>query len=363
MAIGVLGGAGIEYYLSNNEITQLKETIKKYEQSGVKLEPELNVYNWYDYTAPDIVEDFSDEFSVKVNYTTYGSPDEMAAKVTAGGSGLDVVVASDYKVGELIPLNILQKLDFTKIPNFKYVSEKFQKQLFDPNQEYSVPYMWGTTGIGYNKEVVVDEFEGFEILFDEDKVSKYSKKVILVDEMREVFAAALKYLGYSLNDTNEDHLNQAKDAIMKIKPHILKFTAEQVKELLISGDAVLALGYSTDIYLASFQNNNIQYKIANNGGTLWMDNFVLLNESKNINSAHKFIDYMLRPTVSAINSNYLFVANPSLVTKERGYIFPEIAEDPNIYPSDETLNKLEVFKPYTIDEKDRMGQLWTEIKA
>jgi spermidine/putrescine transport system substrate-binding protein len=358
-----LGGAGIEYYLSNNEITQLKETIKKYEESGVKLEPELNVYNWYDYTAPDIVEDFSDEFSVKVNYSTYGSPDEMFAKVKVGGSGLDVVVASDYKVGELIPLNTLRKLDYTKIPNFKYISEKFRKLLFDLNQEYSVPYMWGTTGIGYNSQVVTDEFEGFEIIFDEDKISKYSKKVVLVDEMREVFAAALKHLGYSLNDTDEAHLNQAKDLIMKIKPYLLKFSAEQVKELLISGDAVLALGYSTDVYLASFQDENIHYKIADKGGTLWIDNFVLLDETKNPNSAHRFIDYMSRPAVSAINSNYLYLANPDFTTKDRGYIFPDIAEDPNIYPPDETLNKLEVFRPYTVEEKDRMGKLWSEIRA
>jgi len=358
--LGALAGGGITYYSMQSEISKLNEALK---ESSLNLEPELNVYNWYDYVAPGIFEDFTSEFNVKLNPSYYGNPDEMFAKVMAGGSGFDVVIASDYKVGEMIPLNLLQKLDFEKIPNFINISDEFTNPPYDPSQEYSLPYMWGTTGIGYNKEVVTEDFDGFDLLFEEDKISKYSKKVVLVDEMREVFAAALKYLGYSLNETKEERLVEAKNLIMKIKPYILKFSAEQVKELLISGDVAIALGYSTDVYLAAAQNESIQYKIAKEGGTMWIDNFVLLNEAKNVNSAHKFIDYMLRPSVCAINSNYLFIANPCFETVERGYVLAELAEDPNIYPPEDILKKMEVFKPFTIEEKERMGQLWTEIKA
>lgn len=360
LGAGTILGGTIEYIIGQNEINQLREELKK---SGLELEPTINVYNWYDYIAPGVCEDFAEEYGVSLKYTTYSNPDEMFAKVRAGGSGFDVVIASDYKVGEMISLNLLKKLDFEKIKNFKYVDEKFRKPPFDPSQEFSVPYMWGTTGIGYNKSVVEEDFEGFEIIFDESKISKYSKKVVLVDEMREVFAAALKYLGYSINDTNEDHLKQAKELILKIKPHLLKFSAEQVKELLISGDAVLALGYSTDVYLASYQNEDVAYKIAKQGGTLWMDNLVLLNESKNVNVSHKFIDYMLRPVIEAINSNYLFIANPCKITVERGYVYPEIAKDQNIFPPDEVLDKLEMLRPFTQDERNLMGKLWSEIRA
>lgn len=356
----MLAGGAVEYAIAENEIMRLRDALKK---SGEDLEPTINVYNWYDYIAPGVCDDFVDEYGVSLKYTTYSNPDEMFAKVKAGGSGFDVVIASDYKVGEMIQLNLLRKLDFGKIRNFKFVDEKFRKPPFDPNQEYSVPYMWGTTGIGYNKDVVKEDFEGFEIIFDESKISKYSKKVVLVDEMREVFAAALKYLGYSINDTSEDHLNQAKELILKIKPHLLKFSAEQVKELLISGDAVLALGYSTDVYLASYQNKSVAYKIAGQGGTLWMDNLVVLSESKNVNVSHKFIDYMLRPAVEALNSNYLFIANPCKVTVERGYVYPEIAEDPNIFPPQEVLDKLEILRPFTQEERNLMGKLWSEIRA
>lgn len=357
---GALVGGTIQYVIGRNEINRLEESLKKL---NVEIEPIINVYNWYDYIAPGVCDDFSDEYGVDLRYTTYSNPDEMSAKIRAGGSGFDVVIASDYKVGEMIQQNLLQKLDYTKIKNFKFVDEKFRNPPFDPKQEYSVPYMWGTTGIGYNKDVVKEDFEGFEIIFDESKISKYSKKVVLVDEMREVFAAALKYLGYSINDTNEDHLNQAKETILKIKPYLLKFSAEQVKELLISGDAVLALGYSTDVYLASYQNESIAYKIAGEGGTLWMDNFVLLNEAKNVNVSHRFIDYMLRPSIEAINSNYLFISNPCKITVERGYVYPEIAEDPNIFPPDEIMSKLEILRPFTQEERNLMGSLWSEIRA
>jgi spermidine/putrescine transport system substrate-binding protein len=198
--LGAVTAGGIEYYLSQNEISDLKRQLK---EPASTLEPNVNLYNWYDYIEPNLVTDFQSENGVTLNLSVYGNPDEMFAKVKAGGSGLDVVVASDYKVGELIPLQILKKIDFQKIPNFKHISEEFINPPYDSKQEYSVPYLWGTTGIGYNSDVVTDNFEGFEILFDEDKISKYSKKVVIVDEMREVFAAALKYLGYSLNDTYE----------------------------------------------------------------------------------------------------------------------------------------------------------------
>jgi len=360
LGLGALAAGGAEYYIAQKEISDLRSELEK---SSKQLETNLNVYNWYDYIAPGIFEDFADQYDVSLNYTTYSNPDEMSAKVSAGGSGLDTVVASDYKVGEMISLDILAKMDFAKVANFKHISEKFRNPPFDQKQEYSVPYMWGTTGIGYNVDVVTDEFAGFEILFDEDKISKYSKKVVVVDEMREVFAAALKHLGYSLNDTNEEHLLQAKELIMKIKPHILKFSADQVKTLLISGDAVLALGYSTDVFLASTENDKVRYKIPEEGGTLWMDNFVILKEAKNVNTSHKFIDYMLTPAIEAVNTNYLFIANPCLETVERGYVYPEIANDANIFPPEDVLSKMEMFRPFTLEEKDRMGKLWTEIRS
>ena len=358
--LGAIAAGGLEYYLTQNEIADLNQKLKG---SSSNLEPNLNFYNWYDYIEPNLVSDFQSENNVNLNLSLYGNPDEMEAKVKAGGSGVDLVIASDYKVGEMIPLQILQKINFEKIPNFKHISSNFLNPLYDSKQEYSIPYLWGTTGIGYNSDVVTESFEGFEILFDEDKISKYSKKVVIVDEMREVFAAALKYLGYSLNDTDEAHLEQAKDAIMKIKPYILKFSSDQLKELLISGDAVLALGYNTDVYLATAQNSKINYKIANQGGTMWIDNYVVLEEASNINSANKFIDYMLTPAVEAINSNWLFIANPCLETVDRGYIFPEIANDENIFLPKDVLDKMEIFKAFSLDEKNRMGNLWTQIRA
>jgi len=327
---------------------------QKPEEQEEELSKELNVYNWSDYIAEDTIPNFEQEFGIKVNYDNYSSTDELRAKMEAGASGYDIIVPTDYMIPDFIRAGIIQPINFANIPNFKNIGGKFKNPPYDPEDKYSIPYMWGTTGIGYNSEKV-ESVEGWEVMWDE----KYKNRITMHHDMRELLGAGLKYLGYSNSSTSEKELKEARDILLKQKPLVKAYTSDTYIEMLSSGDAWLANGWSGDVYQAAAENESILYAIPSQGATLWVDNMCIPASAPHKYTAEIFMDYILRPEVSAGISNYVWYANPN----EASYPLtdPEIMSDPSIYPPEDVFAKLEIMAPLDSKTTDLYSRMWNEI--
>jgi spermidine/putrescine transport system substrate-binding protein len=299
---------------------------------------ELFIYNWPYYVSDTTVPTFEKEFKVKVTYDNYSSNEEMQAKIQAGAVGYDLVFPSDYMVGIMREQNLLEELDMKNIPNFKNVDERFRNLEFDPENHYSIPYFWGTTGIGYNSDKVKDKVDSWTILWDE----KYKGRISMLDDIRGLFNPALKLLGYSINTTDTKKIEEAKQMLLKQKSLVKAYTADTYVEFLKSGDIWLSQGYSGDVFQAIKVNKMIKYMIPKEGTDMWVDNMSIPKGSKNKEMAEKFINYVLRPEVSADISNFAWYANPN--SASWSLIKPEIRDNPAIYPPQEVLDKCEFQK-------------------
>ncbi len=322
---------------------------------------QLNVYNWSDYIGETTIKDFEREFGVKVNYDNYSSNDELLAKITTGATGYDVIVPSDYAVQIFVKKELLEPIDMDKISNFNNIGEKFRTPPFDPGPpeapyKYSIPYQWGTTGIGYNSAKVTDEVKGWGILWD----AKYKDKITMLKEMREVIGTTLKFLGYSANDTNPDHLQEVKAKLLEQKPLVKAYTTDTYMTLLAQGDSWLSQGWSGDVYQVAADNEDIRYAIPEDGTIIWMDNMAILKDAPHKDLAHEFINYILRPEVSAGISNYVWYANPNVASYE--FTNAEIINDPSIYPPQDVMARLEFLEELG-EYTQQMNQIWTEVLA
>ena len=321
-----------------------------------RLSKTLNVYNWSDYIGEDTVSNFEKEFGVKVNYDTFEDNERMLAKLTSGASGYDVVVPTAYMVDIMIKQKLLAPLNHENIPNLKGVTGALLDTAFDPGNKYSVPYQWGTTGFGYNSEKTSGEVDSWEILWD----AKYGGKITMLDEMRGLLSAALKLLGYSLNATNESELMAAKRLLLKQKPLLKAYISAPVKSLLISGEVWLSQLWNGDVFMAQAENKAIKYCIPKEGCEVWADNLVIPKTAPHKYTAEVWLNYNLRPDVSAGVSNVVHYASP--VDAAQQFVNPADRTNPGIYPPAETLKRLEFAKD--VGEATRIyDRIWLELKA
>lgn len=317
---------------------------------------QLFVYNWPYYISDKVIPEFEKEFSVKVTYDNYSSNEELLAKFQAGASGYDLIFPSDYMVTMMINEKLLETLDHSRIPNIKNLDERFKNLHFDPKNVYSLPYFWGTSGIGVNTEKVKGQVNSWKILWDE----KYKGYISMLDDMRSVTQPALKILGYSLNTTDKQQIEQAKDLLLKQKPLVNAYTSDTYVDFLKSGDLWLSEGYSGDVFQVIKENKSIQYVIPEEGTEIWVDNMCIPKGAKNKETAELFIDFLLRPEVGAENSNSTWYANPNIASKK--LINPEIINNPGIYPPGKVLDKCEFLKD--LGESNILyEELYNELKS
>jgi spermidine/putrescine transport system substrate-binding protein len=322
-----------------------------------KLSKELNVYNWFDYIGETTIKDFEKEFGVKVNYDTYDSNDVLLAKLQTGAVGYDIIVPSDYMVRIMIKEEMLVPLDVNNIPNFKNIDPRFHKSPYDPENKYSIPYQWGTTGFAYNKKRIKEKLDSWNALFNE----KYKGNITMLNEARDVIGAMLKYLGYSLNSAKEEELAKAKELLIKQKPLIKAYTSDQAKPMLISEEAWISHIYSGDAFAAASENETIQYIIPKEGSTIWTDNMCIPKSAPHKYTAEVFINYILRPEIGAGISNHTFFATPNKASMK--HIDKEARENPSIYPSEAVLAKLEFIEDLGSEATQLWDKIWTEVKA
>jgi spermidine/putrescine-binding protein len=304
---------------------------------------DLALYNWSDYMDPDLLDAFADEYGVSVTEDYYPSNEEMLARVQAGGVAYDVIVPSDYMVEIMIEEGLLLELDHDAIPNRVNVADEFADPPFDPGSRYSMPYQWGTTGLGVDLEVVGDDFApSWALVFDPDVTQAYAGRISLLDDPREAMAAALVWLGYDINTTNEDELAEAADLISETRDRLAAFTSDQYGDLLMAGETAVAHGYSGTFFAAfdeAADPERYEYVIPEEGGVIWEDTMAILASSQSPCTAHAFINFMLDAENGAALTNWTYYASPNAAADE--FIIDEIRNDPAIYPDDALLQRLE----------------------
>jgi spermidine/putrescine-binding protein len=322
-----------------------------------------NFYNWSDYIDPEILAEFEAECGVTVVYDTYSSNEDLLGKLQAGASGYDLIVPSDYMISIMIELGLLRELDHSNIPNLARIHERFIDPPYDPGNRYSVPYLWGTTGIGFDLAVVEEAPTSWAFLFDPEEVQKYNGKLTLLNDEREVIGAALKYLGYSLNSTDPAQLEEAKQTILAVKPYIAAFDSDTFGDLMVSGDFAGGHGWNGTYYIAIFENEDrdFGYVVPEEGGTIFTDNLAIPVSAPNPYTAEVLINYLMEPENAGRITNATYFASPNKDADE--FILEEILTDPGIYPPEDVLDKLEFIVDVGGDAAQLYGRIWTEIKS
>ncbi|MGB3404080.1 MAG: spermidine/putrescine ABC transporter substrate-binding protein [Microcoleaceae cyanobacterium] len=317
----------------------------------------LNLYNWSTYISPEAIAQFEEKYNVKINYDTYDSNESLYAKLKPGNPGYDVVFPADYMVKIMIDEGMVEPLDKKNIPNLKHIDQKFLNPPYDSKNQYSVPYQWGTLGIGYNIEATGEEINSWKIMFD----PKFSGKTAWLDDMRYTFGAVLMYLGFDPNTTQEKEIQQAKEFMIENQKTVAAFVPDTGQLLLSQGEVDLTMEYSGDIFQVMEENPNLRYVIPQEGSILWTDNMVIPTNAPNKELAEKFINFVLEPEISASISNFINYGTPNQTAIEQQLIKPENLNNPGIYPPDNVFSKLKYLKD--VGEATVLyDEAWSEVK-
>lgn len=326
---------------------------------------ELHLYTWSEYIDPDIYTQFQEETGITVVEDIFGSNEDLLAKLQGGATGYDVYVPSDYMVEIMIELGLLGELDHSRVEEtLSYLNPAFTNPPFDPNLGYCLPYFWGTTGIGFNWEDWDEAPDSWAYLFDPELAQNFSGQISFLDDMREVFGAALIYLGYSNGTTDEAELAEARDLILGMKEHLYSFESDTYEDLMLTGETRLSMGWSGDIFVAQAENENIDYIIPKEGATMWVDNLCISADAAadpdRLDMVYQWFNYLNRPEINGQNTNWVWYASPNEAARE--YISEEILTYPAIYPDEETMLRLE-FLGNVGDFTETYSRMWTEVKA
>jgi spermidine/putrescine-binding protein len=319
------------------------------------LRPTLHYFTWSDYVGPDILAEFERREQVRVVVDVFGSNEELLAKLQSGATGYDVAVPSDFMVAIAMQLELLEELDPAAIPNARLLNAHLRNLPFDPTQRYSIPYLWGTVGIGYDSNVITTPPDSWAILWDQ----QYKGRISMLNDQREVFGATLRWMGHSLNSTERSVIEAAKAKLMEQKPLVKTYTSDHYDQLLTTGEVVLAHGWGGPIARAMRERPSIRYVVPKEGGTIWADCLVVLKTSPHKDLAMRFINYLLDPQVAARTSEHLlFAAAPAAV---QDLVAPGVRGNPAVYPPDEVVSRLEWMKD--VGEAIRAyDRAWTELK-
>jgi spermidine/putrescine transport system substrate-binding protein len=298
----------------------------------------LNVYTWSGVIPEAIIQQFEKETGIKVNFSTYDSNEIMYAKLRASkNAGYDIIEPSSYYIDRMRHQNVLEKLDKTKLSNYKNLDPHFLNQSYDPHNTFSIPFIWGTTGIFVNKSYVDPKsIQNWSDFWD----NKFENQLMLLDDSREVFSVALRVLGYSANDNDPEHIKQAYLKLKELLPNIKIFKSDGVVTIMIDEDANIGMAWDGDLYKAKKENPDLEYILPKDGFVIYVDNFAIPKGAPHQANAYKFLNFMLRPDVAkavAISNHF---ATPNLAAQK---LLPaEVRNNPIIYPSHETLRRGEL---------------------
>ena len=322
----------------------------------------INVYNWGEYIANgtddslDVNAEFTRRTGIQVNYTTFDSNEALYSKLAGGGADYDVIIPSDYMVSRLIDENMLAELDFSNIPNFQYIDERFRDPDYDPGSRYSVPYTWGVVGLFYNTDYIEEEITSWTALWDD----RYAGKILMFDNPRDSFAIAQFLLGQPLNTTDEAHWTEAAALLKQQKPLVQAYVMDRIFDKMESSEAWIAPYYSGDAAILVENNDNIRFVVPEEGTNYFVDAMCIPVTSSHKAEAEEYINFLCDPEIAGANMNYVGYSTPESAAK--AYMDEEMAESPLYYPGDETLARTQVFINLPEDTSRLVDRLWAEAK-
>lgn len=344
MLVLVIVGGGI-YYGGENTFSSGNEVI---------------VYNWGEYIDPEVLDQFEEETGIHVIYEEFETNEIMYPKIQSGAIAYDVVCPSDYMIDKMIKNDLLAKINYDHIPNYANIGSQYlkQSQEFDPDNEYTIPYCWGTLGIVYNKTLVKEPVTSWEILWD----SKYRDNILMQDSVRDAFTVALKSLGFSSNSTNIAQLQQAKDKLIAEKPLIQAYCVDQMRDKMISGEAALGVTFSGELLYMQHENPDLEYVVPDEGSNLWIDSWVIPKNAEHTENAEAFLNFMCRPDIALKNFEYITYATPN--TAAQALIEDEeVKNSPILFPDVTRITGLETYQYLGKDTEELYADLWRQVKA
>ena len=323
----------------------------------------LYVYNWGEYIADgsddtmDVIAEFEELTGIQVEYTTFDTNEGLYSKLQSGSAYYDIIIPSDYMISRMAQNGMLEKLNYDNIPNFeKYIDEVFKNPDYDPNQEYSVPYTWGTVGLIYNSKYVTEPVDSWDLLWDE----KYSGKILMVSNSRDAFGIALKRLGYSMNTENPDEIREAADSLKEQKDVVQAYVMDQIFDKMVEENAWIAPYYAGDYLTMSETNEDLKFVFPKEGFNQFVDAMCIPKGCVNQEAAEMFINFMCEPRVSAENLSYIGYSTPISAAKD--LMDEEIISNEIAYPSDEILENSETYSNLSDEANKLMDDLWIEVR-
>lgn len=325
-----------------------------------KNNEQVIVYNWGEYLDPEVINIFEEETGIEVVYDEYETNETMYPKVASKAAEYDVVCPSDYMIQKMIENNLLAEIDFDQVPNIKNIDPNYIKQSrdFDPENKYSVPYCVGTVGILYNKTMVDKPVDSWDILWND----KYKDNILMQDSVRDAFMVALKKLGYSMNSTDPEELEEAKQALIDQKPLTQAYVVDQVRDKMIGNEAAIGVIYSGEAIYTQRENSDLEYVIPKEGTNVWIDSWCILKDAPNKENAEKFINFLCRPDIALMNFEYITYSTPN--TEARKLIEDDDIRNSTIaFPDLSQYKNLETFRYLGEDADHLYNELWKEVKS
>ena len=342
---------------------------------AIAEERTLNVYNWPDYVDESVLKEFTEKTGIKVNYDVFNSYEVLETKLLAGSSGYDLVVIGAPFLARRIEAGVFHKLDKTKLPNLTHAWDVITNRTatYDPDNAYSVNYLWGTTGIGYSEEKVKKllpdaPVNSWDMVFKPEVASKLAEcGIYMVDFYHDAIPAAMKYLGLSGNDVTADNLKKVEEVFAKVRPYIKEASPSEYISALANGDICVAVGYSGDMFQAKAQAEKakngitIQYVIPKEGTLMWFDQMAIPADAKHVAEAHEFINFVMEPKNIAKISNFVAYANGNKASQE--FLDKALLENPAVYPTEDVLKSLYTIRPWDSETQLLVNRSWTTIKS
>ena len=326
-------------------------------QTPAPQERRVNIYIWTNYLPRDVVKDFEKQTGIRATVDTYDSNEALLAKLQSGVADYDVVVPSDYMIKVMVPQALLREIDPARLAGLGNLDPRFLNRKYDPGNRHSIPYLWGTTGLGYDRRKIKTPIDSWQAVFE----PRHAGRILMLDDVREVFGAALRVMGRSINETDPAVLRKAAEKLKQQKRLVKTYNSADFANLLAAGDVDIAQGFNGELAeVVGHAPNRLAYVVPKEGGTLWIDNLAIPQSARHVDAAYEFFRFVLRPEIAAriVNGTHYAGANRAAMQ----LVAPAIRNNPAIYPPPEVLDRCELIEDLG-ETTQLLDQLWTEIKA